>query len=141
MRIAFAADHAGVGLKDQLVAQAQGLGHEVVDLGTHGTTSVDYPDFGRRCAEAVAEGTVDRGVVVCGTGIGIAMAANKVPSVRCALVHDVTTARMARLHNDANMMALGARIVGSQVADDCLMAFVETAFEGGRHQARVDKIG
>lgn len=141
MRIAFAADHAGVGLKDQLVAHARALGHEALDLGTNGKDSVDYPDYGRRCAEAVATGAAARGVVVCGTGIGIAMAANKVPGVRCALVHDVTTARMARLHNDANMLAIGARIVGPQVADDCLVAFIDTDFEGGRHQRRVDKIG
>jgi ribose 5-phosphate isomerase B len=141
MRIAFASDHAGVGLKDQLAAHAQRLGHEVLDLGTNGTDSVDYPDYGRRCAEAVAGGEAERGIVVCGTGIGISMAANKVPGVRCALVHDVTTARMARLHNDANMLAIGARVVGPQVADDCLVAFVETAFEGGRHQRRVEKIG
>ncbi|MFW5680566.1 MAG: ribose 5-phosphate isomerase B [Pseudomonadota bacterium] len=141
MLIAFASDHAGVGLKEQLAAHAQRLGHEVLDLGTNGTDSVDYPDYGRRCAEAVATGAAERGVVVCGTGIGISMAANKVPGVRCALVHDVTTARMARLHNDANMLAIGARVVGPQVADDCLVAFVETAFEGGRHQRRVEKIG
>ncbi|TVQ37240.1 MAG: ribose 5-phosphate isomerase B [Geminicoccaceae bacterium] len=141
MRIAFASDHAGVGLKDQLAAHARQLGHEVVDLGTNGADSVDYPDYGRRCAEAVALAEVDRGVVVCGTGIGISMAANKVAGVRCALVHDVTTARMARLHNDANMLAIGARVVGPQVADDCLVAFIETAFEGGRHQRRVEKIG
>ncbi len=141
MRIAFAADHAGVGLKDRLAAAARAAGHEVVDLGTRGDDSVDYPDFGRACALAVAAGEAERGVVVCGTGIGISIAANRVAGVRCALAHDVTTARLARLHNDANLLALGARIVGPEVADDCLLTFLATAFEGGRHQRRVAKLG
>ncbi|MEO1089954.1 MAG: ribose 5-phosphate isomerase B [Pseudomonadota bacterium] len=141
MRLAFAADHAGVGLKDQLAAAATAAGHEVVDLGTHGAERVDYPQFGRRCAEVVAAGQADRGVVVCGTGIGISIAANKVAGIRCALAHDVTTARMSRLHNDANMLALGARVVGPQVADDCLQAFLDTPFEAGRHTRRTDMLG
>jgi ribose 5-phosphate isomerase B len=141
MRLAFAADHAGAALKNELVEHARAAGHDVSDLGTHGAESVDYPDFGRACAERVAAGDVDRGVVVCGTGIGIAMAANRVAGVRCAVVHDVTTARLARSHNDANLLALGARVVGAQVAVDCLMAFLDTTFEGGRHQRRVGKLG
>lgn len=141
MRLALAADHAGAPLKDQLRDLAHEAGHEVVDLGTDGAESVDYPDFGRSCAERVVAGEVDRGVVVCGTGIGIAMAANRVPGARCAVVHDVTTARLARSHNDANVMALGARVVGAQVAVDCMMAFLDTPFEGGRHQRRVAKLG
>jgi ribose 5-phosphate isomerase B len=141
MRLALAADHAGAALKNDLAERAREAGHDVVDLGTHGSESVDYPDFGRACAERVAAGDVDRGVVVCGTGIGIAMAANRVAGARCAVVHDVTTARLARSHNDANLMALGARVVGAQVAVDCLMAFLDTPFEGGRHQRRVAKLG
>jgi len=141
MRLAFAADHAGAALKGELAERARAAGHEVADLGTGGGESVDYPDFGRACAERVAAGEVDRGVVVCGTGIGIAIAANRVAGARCAVVHDVTTARLARSHNDANLLALGARVVGAQVAVDCLMAFLDTAFEGGRHQRRVAKLG
>jgi len=102
MRLAFAADHAGAALKNELIDRARAAGHDVVDLGTDGSESVDYPDFGRICAERVAAGEVERGVVVCGTGIGIAMAANRVAGARCALAHDVTTARLARSHNDAN---------------------------------------
>ncbi len=141
MRIAFAADHAGAPLKNRLRDAARDLGHEVVDLGTDGAESVDYPDFGRRCAAAVAAGEVERGVVVCGTGIGISIAANRVAGVRCALAHDVTTARLAREHNDANLLALGARIVGGEVAADCLAAFLATPFAGGRHGPRVAKLG
>ncbi|NBB71888.1 MAG: ribose 5-phosphate isomerase B [Alphaproteobacteria bacterium] len=141
MRLAFAADHAGAALKNQLIETARAAGHDVVDLGTDGADSVDYPDFGRSCAERVAGGEVERGVIVCGTGIGIAIAANRVAGARCAVVHDVTTARLARSHNDANLMALGARVVGAQVAVDCLMAFLDTTFEGGRHQRRVAKLG
>lgn len=141
MRIAFAADHAGVHLKNRLVEQAAGAGHEVVDLGTHGETSVDYPDFGRACAEAVVDGRAERGVVVCGSGIGISIAANRVAGARCALVHDVTTAQLARQHNDANILALGARTTGAAVAVDCLVAFLATPFEAGRHEGRVRKLG
>lgn len=141
MRLAFAADHAGADLKTTLAEHARAAGHEIVDLGTHGPESVDYPDFGQRCAATVAGGEVERGIVVCGTGIGIAIAANRVPGARCAVVHDVTTARLARSHNDANLLAIGARVVGAQVAVDCLMAFLDTTFEGGRHQRRVAKLG
>jgi len=141
MRVAFAADHAGAELKDRLVAHARTADHEIVDLGTHGRDSVDYPDFGRRLAELVVAGEVDRGVLVCGTGIGISIAANRVAGARCAVVQDVTTTRLARSHNDANVMALGARIVGEHVAVDCLMAFLTTDFEGGRHERRVAKLG
>jgi ribose 5-phosphate isomerase B len=141
MRLAFAADHAGAALKYELMEHARAAGHDVVDLGTDGAESVDYPEFGRVCAERVAGGEVDRGVVVCGTGIGIAMAANRVGGARCAVAHDVTTARLARSHNDANLLALGARVVGAQVAVDCMMAFLDTPFEGGRHQRRVAKLG
>ncbi len=140
MRIAFAADHAGFPLKEALMARAVELGHEAVDLGTRGPASVDYPDFGAACGRAVASGQADRGVVVCGTGIGISIAANKVAGVRAALCHDHFTALMARRHNDANVLAVGARVTGEGVALDLLEVFLATPFEGGRHAARVAKI-
>jgi ribose 5-phosphate isomerase B len=114
----------------------------VRDLGAaNGTDSVDYPDFGRAAAEAVAGGAAERGVLVCGTGIGISIAANRVAGARCALVHDATGARLAREHNDANLLALGARMTGAAVARDALDAFLDTAYAGGRHAARVEKLG
>ncbi|MGF1561432.1 MAG: ribose 5-phosphate isomerase B [Geminicoccaceae bacterium] len=140
LTIALGADHAGFELKDSLKAAVSELGHQVLDLGTNTAESVDYPDFGKAVAQAVAEGRADRGIIVCGTGIGISIAANKVTGCRAAVCHDVTTARMARLHNDANVLALGARVVGPQVARDCLDAFLTTEFEGGRHARRVDKL-
>jgi len=139
--IAIASDHAGFEYKDVLKRQLTEWGFEVLDLGTDSTASVDYPDFGRRLAKAVAEGKVRRGVVVCGTGIGISIAANREPAVRAALCHDVTSARLARAHNDANVLALGARTTGIEVARETLRAFLDTAFEGGRHQGRVAKLG
>lgn len=139
--IAVAADHAGFELKSILLGELEALGRPVLDLGTGGPESVDYPDFGRAAAEAVAGGRADKAVIVCGTGIGIAMAANRIPGVRAAVCHDLTSARLARAHNDANVIALGARLIGSEVAKDCLRAFLETEFEGGRHQRRIDKLG
>ncbi|WP_022729491.1 ribose 5-phosphate isomerase B [Fodinicurvata sediminis] len=139
--IALASDHAGYGLKSLLAEEIVKLGHTVLDLGTDSEESVDYPDYGRAMAEAIAEGRVKRGVIVCGTGIGISMAANRNPAVRAALCSDETSARLARQHNDANVLALGARLVGEEVAKACLKVFLETEFEGGRHQRRVDKLG
>jgi ribose 5-phosphate isomerase B len=139
--IAVGADHAGYPLKEQLKAELTELGYEVLDLGTNGPESVDYPDFGRAVAEALAEGRAGRGLIVCGTGIGISIAANRNPAVRAALCHDVTTARLAREHNDANVIALGARIIGTSVASEALRAFLETPFAGGRHERRVEKLG
>lgn len=139
--IAIASDHAGYELKQLLGEELKRLGYQVLDLGTNGAESVDYPDYGYKLAEAVSEGRAGRGVVVCGTGIGISMAANRVPKVRAALCHDVTSTRLARLHNDANVLALGARLIGGEVAKDCLKAFLDTAFEGGRHEKRVAKLG
>jgi ribose 5-phosphate isomerase B len=139
--IAIASDHAGFEYKDVLKRQLTEWGFDVLDLGTDSTASVDYPDFGRRLAKAVAEGKVRRGVIVCGTGIGISIAANREPAVRAALCHDVTSARLARAHNDANVLALGARTTGIEVARETLRAFLDTAFEGGRHQGRVAKLG
>ncbi|MGQ5702506.1 ribose 5-phosphate isomerase B [Sandaracinobacteroides sp. A072] len=142
MDIAIASDHAGYPLKAQLAEDLRAMGHTVLDLGAgDATTSVDYPDFGRACGEAVASGKAVMGVVVCGSGIGISIAANRVPGVRCALVHDNLSARLARQHNDANVIALGARLLGSETARDALKAFLETPFEGGRHAARIQKLG
>ena len=140
--IAVAADHAGFDLKSKLVDDLRSAGYEVSDLGTHdATTSVDYPDFGAAVAEAVASGAADKGVVVCGTGIGISIAANRHPGVRAALCHDETSARLCREHNDANVLALGARLIGEVVAKDCLHTFLNTEFAGDRHSRRVAKLG
>lgn len=139
--VAIASDHAGFPLKELLKAELAALGHAVLDLGTDGPDSVDYPDFGRACAEAVAAGRATRGVVICGTGIGISVAANRNPAVRAALCHDATSARLAREHNDANILALGARLIGEEVARECLRVFLSTAFAGGRHVTRVAKLG
>ena len=141
MRIAIGSDHAGFELKGLLAAHLLAAHHEVTDLGTDSAESVDYPDYGEAVGRAVAEGRADRGVAVCGSGIGICMAAGKVPGVRAATVHDVTSARLARAHNDANVVCLGARFLGPQVAVDAVDAFLTTDFDGGRHAARVAKIG
>ena len=140
MRIAIGADHAGVLLKADLVAFLAEGGHEVEDLGTTGDESVDYPDFGATVGRAVAAGGVDAGVCVCGTGIGIAIAANKVPGVRAAVVHDVTSARLAKEHNDANVVCLGARLVGPEVARESLSTFLASSWQGGRHEQRINKL-
>ena len=134
-------DHAGLVLKRQLAELLRGLGDEVEDLGTTSDASVDYPDFGAAVGRAVVDAGADvRGLVVCGTGIGISIAANKIAGVRAALVHDPYTASMARAHNDANVLALGARVTGPGVAEAAVRAFRDTAFEGGRHAGRVGKI-
>ena len=138
--IGIAADHAGFELKETLKRQLGDWGYAVLDLGTDSSQSVDYPDFGRALAEAVSSGKVRFGVAVCGTGIGISIAANRNPKVRAAVCHDVTSARLTRLHNDANILALGARLVGPETASDCLKVFLETKFEGGRHERRVNKL-
>jgi ribose 5-phosphate isomerase B len=140
--IAIAADHAGFDLKAKLAEELKSTGYEVIDLGTRNATdSVDYPDFGKAVAEAVTSGKADAGVVVCGTGIGISIAVNRHPGARAALCHDVTSARLSREHNDANVLALGARMTGEQVAKDCLKAFLTTGFAGERHLRRVQKLG
>ncbi|HEU0310160.1 MAG TPA: ribose 5-phosphate isomerase B [Sphingomicrobium sp.] len=140
MRIALAADHAGYVLKDELVAWLKEAGHEVSDLGTNGPQSVDYPEFGARLADAVAGGQADRGIVVCGSGIGISIAVNRNPACRCARVDDPLSAALAREHNDANVLALGARLTGPDMAKACVQAFLGTEFAGGRHQRRVDQL-
>jgi ribose 5-phosphate isomerase B len=140
MRIALAADHAGYLLKDELVRWLREQGHEVSDLGTNGPESVDYPLFGRKLAEAVAAGDAERGIAVCGSGIGISIAVNRNPECRCARVDEPLSAQLAREHNDANVLALGARLVGSDMAKACVQAFLDTNFAGGRHQRRVDEL-
>jgi ribose 5-phosphate isomerase B len=140
MRIALSADHAGYELKDVLAAWLGEIGHEVIDLGTNSSDSVDYPDFGTRLGEAVASGEADRGIAVCGSGIGISIAANRNPGCRCALVSEPLSATFARTHNDANALALGSRLIGPEMAKACVTAFLATEFEGGRHQRRVDML-
>jgi ribose 5-phosphate isomerase B len=140
MRIAIGGDHAGVILKAEISRLLLELGHEVRDLGTNSPQPVDYPDFCIPVAEAVARGEADRGIIFGGTGNGEAISANKVMGIRCAVVHDVTTARLARFHNDANLISLGARIVGSEVAREIVRTFLTTPFEGGRHVGRIEKI-
>ncbi len=138
--IAVASDHAGFELKSKLVGELADLGFEVLDLGADGTESVDYPDFGYAMAAAIREGRTARGVLICGSGIGISIAANRHADVRAALIHDAFGARMCRLHNDANVIVFGGRVIGVDIARDCLRIFLETAFEGGRHARRVDKL-
>ncbi len=139
--IAIAGDHAGFELKAALKGELAEQGYAVLDLGTETTASVDYPDFADRLAAALKDGRAKRGVLICGTGIGISIAANRHRHIRAALVHDVTSARLTRQHNDANVLCLGARLIGSDVAKDCLKVFLGTEFEGGRHQNRVAKLG
>lgn len=140
--VAIAADHGGFVLKSQLIKHLQSLGHTVLDLGTNDAdTSVDYPDYAAKLASAIVAGKAACGILVCGTGIGMSIAANRWPGVRCALVHDVTTARLSREHNDANVLALGGRVVGAAVAQDCVTAFLTTDFSGGRHARRVKQLG
>ena len=138
--VAIAADHAGYTLKDQLKPVIEAHGLTVLDLGTNGPDRVDYPDFGHAVAEAIRTGRATRGLVVCGTGIGISIATNRHRGVRAALCHDVTTARLSRQHNAANVLALGARIIGVETAQDCLAVFLSTAYDGGRHGDRIAKI-
>lgn len=139
--IALASDHAGLALKSALADQLRRLGFAVLDLGTHSGDSVDYPDFGYRLAAALSEGKASRGVAVCGSGIGISIAANRYPWVRAALCSDVTGARLAREHNDANVIAFGERMIGVEVAKEALRVFLQTPFAGDRHIPRVHKLG
>ncbi len=140
MKIAIASDHAATGLKAELRDWLTEQGHEVTDLGPDNNDSVDYPDFGYKLASAVADGSAERGVALCGSGIGISMSVNRNPAVRCALVGEPLSAALAREHNDANCIAMGARLTGSDMAKACLTAFLNTDFAGGRHQRRVDKL-
>ena len=139
-RIAIASDHAAFTLKAALVSWLREQGYEVTDLGPHGEESVDYPDYGFALARTIEERRADFGVALCGSGIGISIAVNRNPAARCALVNEPYSARLARRHNDANIIAMGARLIGEDMAKSCLHAFLETEFEGGRHQKRVAKL-
>lgn len=138
--IVLASDHAGYILKDQLKDYIEELGYETLDLGTNSGESVDYPVFGQKLAGAIADGRATKGVLVCGSGIGISIAANRNPAVRAALCTNGLMARLSRQHNDANVLALGERLTGIEVAKDCVDNFLNTEFEGGRHQRRIDKM-
>ena len=139
--IAIASDHAGYDLKTIVAQELSEMGYQVLDLGTDGPQSVDYPDFGAVLAKAVQAGEAERGILICGTGIGISMAANRYPGVRAAVCWDETSARLTREHNDANVLAMGARLLGVEVAKDCVRTFLSTDFAGGRHVGRVAKLG
>jgi ribose 5-phosphate isomerase B len=139
-RVAIVSDHAAFEMKAELIKHLRSGGYDVLDLGTTSTDSVDYPDYGYRIARAIADGEVERGVALCGSGIGISIAVNRHPACRCALVSEGLSARLAREHNDANVLAMGARIVGIETARDCLDQFLATPFAGGRHQRRIDKL-
>ncbi len=140
MKIAMASDHGGLDLKNRVKQYLEECGHQVVDFGTYTSDSCDYPDFARPCAEAVANGSCERGIVVCTTGIGVSIVANKVKGVRCALCTNSDMATMTRRHNNANVLAMGQRYVDFDTAKQIVNAFLSTPFDGGRHQRRVDKI-
>jgi len=139
-KIAIAADHGGVDVKSMLKAELEAAGYNIIDLGTHGPDSVDYPDYADKMADAIKNGVAERGILICGTGIGISIAANRHRYIRAALCSSATDARLAREHNDANVIALGARTMGDVVIMDCVNTFLSTKFEGGRHAARVKKM-
>jgi ribose 5-phosphate isomerase B len=139
-RIAIASDHAAVELKAALVEHMRGNGQEVVDLGPEGANPVDYPDYGYKIAEAIASGTATKGIAVCGSGIGISIAVNRHPAARAALVSEPLSARLAREHNDANVLAMGARLIGIAMAKECVDVFLSTPFGGDRHLHRVQKL-
>ncbi|WP_214690428.1 MULTISPECIES: ribose 5-phosphate isomerase B [unclassified Exiguobacterium] len=140
MKIAIGADHGGFNLKKEIVALLEELGHEYKDFGTNSADSIDYPDVAIPVAEAVAAGEFDRGILICGTGIGIGIAANKVKGIRAALVHDSFSAKATRQHNDSNIMTMGERVIGPGLALDLVTTWLDTDFEGGRHSNRVDKM-
>ena len=140
MRLALASDHGGFELKEAVRGWLQEWGYQVVDLGTHSPESVDYPDYIALAAAAVSRGETDRAVVLCGTGIGASIVANKFPGVRATLCHDIYTARMSRLHNDSNVLAMGGRVLGADLAREMLKVWLETPFEGGRHERRLRKV-
>lgn len=140
-KIAIASDHAGFQLKTRVIEFLQKAGLEVLDLGPENADRVDYPDFGYKLAEAIRDGKAPRGIAICGSGIGISIAVNRYKGLRAALAHDVTSAKLSRLHNDANVLALGARLIGEETALECVDVFLKTEFEGGRHEGRVEKLG
>ncbi len=141
MKIAIGCDHGALDYKNTIRDMLEQQGHEVIDCGTHTEDSCDYPIYGKAVADAVAQGQVEKGIVICGTGIGISIAANKVNGVRCSLCHDVTTARLTREHNDSNVLAMGARVIGIEVAKDIVHTYLETPFSNGdRHIKRLEMI-
>lgn len=140
MRIAIASDHAAIDLKAALAEWLRAAGHDVADLGPDSSASVDYPDYGYKLAAAIADGSAERGIALCGSGIGISIAVNRNPAARCALVSEPLSATLAREHNDANVIAMGARLIGIEMAKACVTAFLATQFGGDRHQRRVDKL-
>ena len=141
MKIVIANDHAAVELKHEVKAYIESLGHEVINIGTDSNESCHYPEYGAKAARMVASGVVDLGVLICGTGVGISLAANKIKGIRCGVCSETTTARLIRQHNNANMIAFGARVVGPELAKDIVKTFLEAEFEGGgRHQIRIDMI-
>ncbi|MHB8432024.1 MAG: ribose 5-phosphate isomerase B [Candidatus Tyrphobacter sp.] len=140
MKIALGADHAGFADKDRIARALRAEGHEILDYGTHDDTPVDYPQYGYAVGEAVASGQAERGIVVCGSSLGIAMAANKVPGVRCAPVSEPYSAELARRHNDANVLALSERLTGWEMIDRLVRVFLETPFDGGRHAHRIEQL-
>jgi ribose 5-phosphate isomerase B len=140
MKIALACDHGGLNLKKTVIKYLEEKGYEYEDFGTNSTDSCDYPDYALPAADAVAQGKCDKGIVICSTGIGVSIVANKVPGVRCAHCHDSYCAKYTRLHNDSNVLAMGEKVVGPGYALEIVETFLTTQFEGGRHQRRVDKI-
>jgi ribose 5-phosphate isomerase B len=138
--LAIASDHGGVELKSAIVKLLEEQGVQVLDLGTNGPDSVDYPDYAQAVAKAIIDGKAEAGILVCGSGIGMSMAANRYPQIRAALVHDRLSAELCRQHNNANVLCLGARLIGEATALDCVDAFMSTEFEGGRHEGRVAKM-
>ncbi len=140
MKVAIGCDHGGIDLKEAVIETLKGLHLDVIDMGTHDRNSCDYPDFAQTVAQAVASGECERGVLICGTGIGMSIAANKVAGVRAALCNEIFSAKMTRAHNDANILCMGARVVGPGVAQEITHAFFTGTFEGGRHTRRVEKI-
>ena len=142
MKLAIGADHGGFELKNEIVGFLKKIGKiEVIDFGTAGPDSVDYPDYGKKVSEAVSNGQADRGILICGTGIGMSIVANRYPKIRAALCHDHFTAKMSRQHNDSNILVMGERVIGRGVACEIVQTWLDTEFEGGRHQLRLDKIG
>ena len=140
MKVSLGCDHAGFLLKEVVMSCLQQAGHEVMDEGTDSDASCDWPDFGERVAARVASGEAERGIAICGTGIGMSITANKLPGVRAALCNDLYTARYSRLHNDANVLTMGARVIGPGMAEEIVRVWMETPFEGGRHPRRLDKL-
>jgi ribose 5-phosphate isomerase B len=139
-KIAIGSDHAGFGLKEDILALLKRLDAEIMDCGTHTAESVDYPDFGARVSELVSSGQIEKGILICGTGLGMSMVANKYPNVRAALCNDLFSAKMSRMHNDSNILVLGGRLIGKDLATEIVRVWLTTPFEGQRHQKRLDKI-